>query len=327
MESDQSETDKRLLQQQAQAWVLRIKSGQATPSDLQALRQWCATGAGHAHAFEQARHAWDEIGQVGRVYRAMHPDAVAKHVDRPNRRMILGAAFSVAGAAAVVAVVRPPLGIWPSIFELNSDYRTATGEQRRIELANGIRIDLNTQSSLSVRAEKDEEQGRDEIELISGEVAIASEGIDRMLQVVAGKGRLALASGEIEVRLIEDYACVTCLRGGVEVRHPARTVALRASEQVIYDDQSIAAARVVESTLVSAWRDGALVFRNTLLADAVAEINRYRPGRVVLLNSSLGERRVSGKFQIARLDLAIDRIQEAFGARIRKLPGNVILLS
>jgi transmembrane sensor len=89
----------------------------------------------------------------------------------------------------------------------------------------------------------------------------------------------------------------------------------------------MAAVSAVDPAQAGAWRSGAVVFRQTALTDAVAEINRYRPGRVVLLNKELGQRRVSGQFQIARLDLAIDRIQEAFGANVRKLPGGVVLLS
>lgn len=63
------------------------------------------------------------------------------------------------------------------------------------------------------------------------------------------------------------------------------------------------------------------------LADAVAEINRYRPGRILVLGDALAARRVSGRFQIARLDLAIDRISEAFGAHVSTLPKGVVVLS
>lgn len=316
------------LQQQAQAWVLRITSGQATTGDAQALRQWCGRSEANARAFEEARRAWDEIGQVGSVYRALKAAQAAKRAPSAGRRMFLGGALSAAGAAAVVAAVHPPLGLWPSVFELDADYRTATGEQRQVALASGARIELNTQSSVSVRAvAAGAASARDEIELIAGEVAVASGDTGRMLDIVAGAARVGLASGEVEVRMDAARVCVSCLRGSAEVAHPERTVALRANEQVRYDRREIAGATLIGAARVSGWREGALVFRDVLLGDAVAEINRYRPGRVVLLNSQLAERRVSGRFQIARLDLAIDRLREAFGATVRKLPGEVILLS
>ena len=42
------------------------------------------------------------------------------------------------------------------------------------------------------------------------------------------------------------------------------------------------------------WREGVLVFRDMPLSEAVAEINRYRPGRIMVLDDALAARRVSG---------------------------------
>ena len=44
------------------------------------------------------------------------------------------------------------------------------------------------------------------------------------------------------------------------------------------------------------WREGVLVFRDMPLSEAVAEINRYRPGRIMVLDDALAARRVSGAF-------------------------------
>lgn len=307
------------LERQAQAWVLRIKSGEATPSDLQALRDWCALSAMHAQAFDRARSSWDEIGQVGRVYRASHPQ---KRIDLPTRRMFLGGALATAGAAAVAAAAVPPFGLWPSLIELNSDYRTATGEQLRIELAGRVQVHLNTQSSMNVRPRGN---AGDEVELLAGEAAIDSG--TRPLQIVAGKGRMMLSSGAIEVRFLDDRVCVTCLRDNVEIQHPAGALVLRARQQVQYGDREIAAMSSIDPSLTSAWRAGMVTFRDTPLPEVVAEINRYRPGRVVLLGERLDTRKVSGQFHIARLDQAIDRIEEAFGATVKRLPADVVLLS
>ena len=125
-----SKATKGTLQQQARAWVLHIKSGKASTGDVQALRQWCALSSGHAQAFKEARRAWEDMGQVGLAYRARHPQQAQRPTSILDRRMFLGTAFSAVGASAVAAMVYPPLGLWPSVFELGADYRTATGEQQ-----------------------------------------------------------------------------------------------------------------------------------------------------------------------------------------------------
>ncbi|WP_411882703.1 FecR family protein [Polaromonas sp. YR568] len=318
-----------LLSRQAQAWVVKIKTGRATQADLLTFKQWLAAGSEREQAFRHARQSWDDMGAVGHAWRLGHPEPVsnprlARQVVR-ERRMFLGAAFSAAGAAAVGAMVFPPAGLWPSVFELGSDYRTATGEQRRIELAHGVVVELNTQSSLNVRAD-DGGDGPYELKLVSGEAVISNEDVRRELRIVAGKGVMLMASGEIELRQIEGRACLTCLRGKVQFEHAAERLSLQAGQQVFYDDGGGKAVQQASVDLTAPWRDGVLVFRDTPLVDAVAEINRYRPGRIVLLGRALGERKMSGKFQIKRLDLAIGRIKEAFGVTSRHLPGNVILL-
>ncbi|MFG0233347.1 DUF4880 domain-containing protein, partial [Achromobacter sp. 413638] len=65
------------LDSEAEAWVRRIQSGQATRRDALALREWCAHSDAHAAAFERARRAWVDIGQAGRAFRAAHPRAAA----------------------------------------------------------------------------------------------------------------------------------------------------------------------------------------------------------------------------------------------------------
>jgi ferric-dicitrate binding protein FerR (iron transport regulator) len=44
-----------------------------------------------------------------------------------------------------------------------------------------------------------------------------------------------------------------------------------------------------------------LVFHDAPLARVIDEINRYRPGVLVLLNPSLGRRKVQARFTLAQL--------------------------
>ncbi|MCY1378372.1 hypothetical protein D9M69_659990 [compost metagenome] len=59
----------------------------------------------------------------------------------------------------------------------------------------------------------------------------------------------------------------------------------------------------------------------------VDELNRYRSGKLVLMNEQLAARPVTGRFQIRALDKAIAQIQQSFGLSARHLPGGVVLLS
>ena len=91
-----------------------------------------------------------------------------------------------------------------------------------------------------------------------------------------------------------DEVTVTCLRGRVDIRHPSRELALEAGQQARYGAVAVTAPARADLEQAMGWREGVLVFRDMPLAEAVAEINRYRPGRIMVLDDALAARRVSG---------------------------------
>jgi transmembrane sensor len=332
-----SESPSPRLQREADRWLLKIKSGQATARDVAALRHWRSLSPAHALAFDRARQAWDALGAVGEAWRVMGPTAAATPAPRPARRLFLGAGLALAGTAAAAAAVYPPLGLWPSLQELRADLRTGPGERRRVELAGGSWLELNTRTAAGHQAAPGEER----VTLIAGELIAVGPRLPGgpAIGVRTGEVRVMLARGaadgdadavaeapQMQVRLAEDGVYVTCLAGAVELHHPAGLARLRPRERLRFTPQGLGDAQVVDIERLSAWRHGVLMFRDTPLAEAVDEINRYRAGRVVVMNEALARRRLSGTFRIERLDEVFDQLQAALGARVRRMPGGLVLL-
>lgn len=309
---------------EAQAWLRRLSSGAATQHDVEGFRRWRDGNPLHQPALAQARRLWQALdpaigGMPAEVQRA--PILSARPV--AARRAFLGAAVGAAGAAGV-AVVSPPLGLWPSLGEWNVDYRTATGEQRAVQVAEGVDLMLNTQTSVQRRSVEGRVVG---IDLIAGEAAVDLVAGPQPFGIVAGAARSEAQAGRFEVRYLAGRGCVTCLEGRVRVTHAKGTRDLQAGEQVLYDAASLGPVAAVATREASAWRSGVLVFRQTPLAHVIEEINRYRPGRVVLLAQRLAGREVSGRFAIASLDTVLVQIQRSYDLEARALPGGVLLLS
>jgi ferric-dicitrate binding protein FerR (iron transport regulator) len=82
---------------------------------------------------------------------------------------------------------------------------------------------------------------------------------------------------------------------------------------------------VVDTQAVVAWREQILVFNNATLATVVDEINRYRPGMLVLLNKQLGQRRVQARFSLQQLAGVALLIRDAYGAKCTGCRGVVLL--
>lgn len=319
-----SGTDAEDVRREARRWVRELASGDATTADAEELKRWRQRSKQHEVAFAEAVHLWKSLGQGGRVFieRKGIP-AWREHPPVMTRRMLLGASGALAASVATYAVVRPPFGLWASLEEMVADYRTAKGEQKQFTLTD-IAVQMNTQTSIAVAGAGDFER----VHLISGEASFATAPhFSRQLVVLAGSGRTIASRARFDVRHDGTTICVTCLEGEVEVAQGGERATVGSGRQLSYDDAGLGQSHAIDAGEVTSWHEGYIVFRRTLLSAAVAEINRYRPGKVLLLGSALGQKTVSGRFRIDRIDEVLAWIQRATGASSRSLPGGLVILS
>ncbi len=312
------------IEREAHAWARALATGAPTTEDGAAFKAWRAQSPAHERAWVDAVRAWRELGRAAQAYASTRPAAARRGAAEPDRRrrwLLAGGAGAFA-SLAVAGMLRPPLGLWPSWSEFNSDYRTATGEQRRVALdGQQLTLALNTQTSINVSTR----DGAPEIELVSGEAAILATR-SQPCAILAGAARIALANGDIELRRLDGGEVrLRCNAGQVELQHPGGKLALRAGQQVRYTADTLQAPSALAQD-ASDWRAGIVSFHDLPLAQAIEEINRYRPGRVVLMNDALARHRLSARYEVKDLDQAIVQIQQLYGASVRRV-GDVVFLS
>jgi len=318
------------LDDEAYEWVARFIAGQASRSDLAALRQWVARSQAHAEAFERVSRTWTSLGPVGETLSAVgvisrqFPHRVktaAPATPGMGRRAFLGGALAASAAgAAAVGIARPPLDLWPSWSELAAEYRTVTGEQRQITLANRVSIDMNTRTSIALHASA-------KAEIIAGEAMIsAASDAAEPFTLWAADGRIAATDARFNVRIEGRTAWVTCVTGRVQVEQRSAAVSLPAGQQVIFSPAGMGRSVAVDAAAVSAWQSGIIIFQSTPVSDVVAEVNRYRPGRIILTNNELGRRLFNARLRIENIGRVMGQIEQAFGARVTTLPGGIVLL-
>jgi len=315
------------LQRQALGKVRHLVSGEATIAEVEDAKVWQARSAAHKEAFAFASRLWGQLGPAGRNVLARSREDVrarARPAFRPTRRLLVGGALA---ACAAYVVVRPPLQLWPSMSELAADHRTAAGEQKSVRLVDGASIELNTRTSVAL-AKSATNTTTNQIELIDGE-ALIDTGLQLTspLTVIAGNGRVSATGARFNVRHDGALSCVTCLAGAVDIARFGATRRLEARQQYTYGGQNPGAIAAADLTAVTAWQEGLLVFHQTPLAKVIAEINRYRPGKIVLMNASLGERSVNARFRVQNVDEIMTLAQQVFGAKVTSLPGGLVFLS
>jgi transmembrane sensor len=313
------------VRDEALDWMRRLGCGEVTQADLDALDRWRMASPAHRRAFAEAHVFWDVLGKVAEeAHRRGHKRHSAPAL--PNRSMGRRTVLTGAAAAAMAyVVVRPPLGLWPSMAEFAADYRTATGEQKRIDVAAGIIIEMNTQTSLTAPVTVGQ---RLALELVAGEVDVSVGAAQAQpLCIAAAGGRIDADRANFNVRCDGPSVRVTCTEGAVRVTGRSAVTTLVAGQQVSYGDGMQETAAAVDTTVVTAWKRGMLIFRNAPLPQVIAELNRYRPGKIILLNKGLAKRTVVAGFRLDQIGEAVRYLGLAVGAEIRSLPGGVVLLS
>ncbi|WP_370631428.1 DUF4880 domain-containing protein [Methylosinus sp. Sm6] len=311
------------MRREARDWVVRLTSGEATTADAEALDRWRRTSPAHRLAFAEANRLWDGLRPAAVESKARRASS-ATEGRLIGRRAVLGGAL--AASAAGYAVLGPQIRL--SLAEMTADFRTGAGQRRAVAFEGGASAQLNTRTSIALLSPRSAENGVEEIELIAGEAVIttAPRG-QKSFVVVAEGGRTISTDARFNIRNTGVAVCVACVAGSVEVEHLGRVAKLTANRQLTYTARGLGEASVADLETVTAWQRGLLMFRNDPLAHVIEEINRYRSGRIILLNKALGRQTVLATFHVDRIEEVVPRLQAVFGLAVRTLPGGVVLLS
>ncbi len=322
--------DRADLEAQARDWLVRLTSGRATTVDAQDFKRWCGRSPLHAQVMAETSRLWDAtrpaaeaVAQRMRAAEAS-PRAAVAAIAHPGRRYFLGAALA-AGAAAFV-VVRPPARLWPALSDMTADYSTATGEQRQVVLADSVVVEMNTQTSFNLARGAEGEPAA--LDLLAGEAQVLlNTARAAPFTLTAGGGKLVAAAGSrFNVRATGSEVCVTCLAGSVELNYGGRVLVAAESQQINYGGRRAELVRKPDLSVVNACRDRVLVFNDTPLSAVVEEINRYRPGRLIVTNAELGRRKVQARLRLEQLARVETLIGASYGAKVTTLPAGIVLL-
>jgi len=302
-------------------WLIRLQSARCSEADRRAFAAWLERSEAHRSAYAEvsAHMGWLDS---------------FKGADLPLRREALRYRAPAwrrhAGRAARAALAVAMLALGLTAFTPNgwlgtdAQYETAHGARRSVDLADGSRLELNTDTEVKVHLS----HWSRSVELVRGEAYFSvAHDAARPFAVTAGKGRSVDIGTEFEVFRQRDRVLVAVHQGRVRV--DARgSRALAAPQSLAYD----AAGDFLDDDAnldidnLTAWRRGRLVFDNRRLDAVLAEIGRYSDTSIVLADPALAPLKVSGSFFIDHLDRSLDVIAGNLGAAIRRPnPREVIL--
>jgi transmembrane sensor len=253
------------------------------------------------------------------------PFAVRRRI-RPRLLALALAATAVAACALVLAV--PGL-----LIRLQSDHVTATAQVRDIELQDGSVVTLAPNSAIAVSYTPHERQVR----LLSGEAYFAVQPNAaqpfrvqaRAVQVtVLGTSfDVELASRSVGVSVNEGRVRVDDIRGG-HGASAGRFDQLVAGQSIRVSFDGAPTRRGSQpAETAGAWRRGQLVMEDGLLGLAVEQLDRYFDGAIVLAGLSLGDRPVTGIFELRDPEAALRTIAKALDLEVRRVTPWLLIVS
>lgn len=312
---------------EARDWIVRLSSGAMTPAERERLQQWLDTSAVNRAAFAREQTFWQDLDTLKDDFAATHGRRRLAKAWRHGRTALAAGGFV---AACLFVVAWFFTGI-PS--RLMADHATGVGEQATVSLPDGSTAFLNSDSAIDVRYR----EGLRLVMLKRGEALFSvRHDPQSTFRVAASRGNTDATGTAFATRLNGEKVTVTVVEGSVRVFGPASPEAKReagegidlgADQQTSYTEgERPVAAHAVKAADALAWRGGSIVLDGRPFAQAVAEVGRYIPERIVLDQAAQQARPVSGVFSIRHPYRAIEALAATQGFAVYRIPRVAIFI-
>jgi transmembrane sensor len=348
------------IEEAAAAWFAKRESGNWSAGEQSKLEAWLESSTSHRIAYIRIASTWERSGRLSALGAGVPSGAIPAR-DRwhfqpssnaPTSQVSSGP--SEIATASEHRLVVPSLWLRPkwsrrlpvaaallliafaagTIWFLSdggaSSYRTSVGALATIPLSDGSKVMLNTGSQIDVVLSK---TGR-YVRLERGEAFFeVSKDPERPFVVEIADKRVVAVGTRFSVRRDDDDMRVYVEEGRVQIKRlgtaavgaetslPAGSEARTAKESLLVDQPT---PDQVEQLL--SWRTGYLKFRDTTLADAVVEFNRYSLQKILIEDPAVANIHIGGNFRTDDAQGFIALLQSGFPVQVERR-GELIVLT
>jgi transmembrane sensor len=351
----------------AAAWHDRLHREDVPDETRKAFDNWLAASSQHRELYESIDRAWSTLSEAAedpRILALRHETAL--RLTRRNSETVRPLRWVAAAAVLILAVGAISLTLRPSddhsfmarLFHPTGNgghYETATGERLAFTLGDGSQVTLDTQSEIRVSFSPTERQVR----LTHGQAFFeVAKDPQRPFVVEVHDRRFVAVGTAFDVRVDGDQVKVTMVEGTVRVERRDESIpALRGSgqpgasarstgralssenraittvatitvgEQLVADARSRDDVRATDPERDTSWRRGQVIFDNTRLGDAIAEVNRYSDAKIELADADLADLRLSGAFATGRPTIFVEALTSYFPVQVTRSDERGLTLS
>jgi transmembrane sensor len=295
-------------QDQALAWFARLQDSKASQRDRAEFADWLAASPAHQAAYDKVARLW----QSPALDAALSQYAAIPLPQKPRKLPLQ----RWAAAACMVLTSSWLLLASGLIDRWQADAVTATGEQRRIVLADGSAVTMNTDTALAFNY-GGERRG---VKILSGEAYFEVQpDKTRPFIVETEQGTVRVVGTRFSVKTGDttqvdvESGIVACagLQGGSRQ--------LTAGQHANIGNQGVAPITGIDASRAFAWLNGRLIFQDQPLAEVIAELDRYHPGAIIIADAKLAKTRVTGNYKLEDTAAIVRALGSISGARVINL--------
>jgi transmembrane sensor len=295
--------------EQAVNWLIEMQSGHLDAGRQQAWQAWLNGHGDH-------QRAWAHIQRVNQRLHGLSSPLAHAAINAPtssSRRKALKLLLLLGAGSVAALSMRDRIDLAPML----ADYRSSIGERRKLALADGSQLQLNTGTALDVRFDN----GQRLIKLLEGEIMLTVANDPRPLHLLTAEGSLrAAGSGaRLDLRQLAGRTQLAVFAGSVELspfEQTDSTLLVKASQQVTFNRRQWDPVRPVDSNS-GAWADGMLVASHMRLADFLGELSRYRRGHLKC-DEKVADLLISGSYPLNDSERILDMLEVALPVKVQR---------
>ncbi|UJO99916.1 MAG: FecR family protein [Nitrosomonas sp.] len=282
------------LSEQAAQWAICLSDNQISNEQRANFEAWLAQDPRHRIAFEQVDHLW-------------HSVTPRKQRSYTGIKTLLSIALLLGGLYGL------PLAEWLA------DESTGVGEVRRITLADGSRITLDSDSAADIVFDMRQrriilQRGR-----LLAEVAPDSLHTPRPFIVENRDGTAKALGTRYIVEQTGHDSIVNVIESEVAVANhtrPDQTVTLQSGQSLRFDKQNLRQPETM-SPFAASWIEARLVYQDAPLTQVIADLARYRKG-FMRINEAAGQLRFTGVLPADDPEAALSILENALPIQTKR---------
>jgi len=299
--------------EQALDWLIALDS--PTDEQTRQFQAWLAADPRHGEAFSRAQAIWNgpQVLESARQLEA-RPQVTAWSRLRAHWKPLATAAVLLLGLFNFSDL---PL-------HLQADHLTVVGERQRLQLEDGSKVLLNTDSAFSSTFNERRHVAR----LYKGEAFFEVQASANLpLEIDAGPVTASVSDTTFAMRYLDGVTQVQVQRGDVDLRATRNDshVRLSAGESIRIGPNGFDRPARLDAATELAWVQGRLIFENQPLSQVLAELRRYYPGWIINNNPQLASVAVTGNYRLDQPLDAVRSLAHITSARLQEFPALVIL--